>query len=155
MTDVSTSLSIHRLTKKYDLIDITDHLFPREEIYWKINFLAETDNKGDLKSTVLEEFMKWRTEKPTEFKKILRSIEYGATHKIHNNPELIDKDENGLDVYEFRKSKCRYRLMFFKDERTDSLIICTNTFLKGPKKKLQNKAFQKCERKRREYFAET
>ncbi len=90
-----------------------------------------------------------KIEKPgPEFKKIAKSMVRAATREIVRSDQFVVKSTNPKhgDVYELRAPRGHARIMFFYDDDSESLIVCTNPYSKGKghSNKAQDQAFAHC-----------
>ena len=145
-------MSTRRLTGQWGLVDIPG-LTEEDQREWRIQCLSLKKWNGETVSPALDDLDRWQREEKTEFGKLLRSIKYAGTHKIHRRPDCIRQDERKRGGYEIKSTHCKCRLMFFYHKKQKTLI-CTNTFWKerNSKKKDQDKAFKRCADLKKQYL---
>jgi hypothetical protein len=111
----------------------------RQPTVWKVRALVV-----DGRNPVLAALVRWQREYPDDYKAIMKVMRLAALQKRVLNPKHVKKsaDERHGNAYEMLAYTGIARLMFFYDEGTESLIICTNEFEKGGGD--QSAAFQRC-----------
>ncbi len=112
---------------------------PEWESRWTIRALV-IDGKDPVQVTLAD----WMKHSPTDYKAIMKVIRLAAQEERVRNEKHVKKSANvdHGDVYEMIAFTGVCRLMFFYDNRHESLIICTNPYKKG--RGSQNSAFQRC-----------
>lgn len=100
----------------------------------------------DGKSPALDALESWQRYRPHDYKRIIKAIRLAAGEARVTGPRKhVGKNQNPKygDVYEFIAYTGKARLMFFYDEATSALIICTNAHEKGNSSD-QDAAFGRC-----------
>ena len=148
------NMSTQGLTSQWELVDIPG-LTQAEQSHWKVRCLGQKQADGNVVSPALEQLREWQTNHEKEYAKLLRAIRYGGSNQVHQNQDLIRKDEKKRNGYEFKNTSCKCRLFFFYDRDDGQIIICTNTYWKNknsPKEsKEQDHAFAVCAQMKTRY----
>lgn len=134
---------------KIGLQDIPQLVTPSPHV-WKVKALT-LDDRCPVLATLLE----WKRSHPKAFKAIMKVMVLVAQQKRVRNPKHVKKNGNPEhgDVYEMLAYGGVARVMFFYDARRESLIVCTNAFVKGDGD--QDAAFRRCAEMKRLYVRST
>jgi len=121
----------------------------QQQTRWLIRVLQINGN--DL---VLGSLAHWERNSPGDFKKIMKVLQMiGQVDRIRDEKKVKKSNNpkhNG--VYEIRADKGSARLMFFYCEKSQSAVICTNTYWKAKdSKKEQDQAFETCHKLKQIY----
>ncbi len=114
---------------------------------WKVRALV-VDGRDPVRAALV----RWQREHPDDYKAIMKAMRMaGQQHRLHNQ-KLVKKSSNPKhgNAYEFIAYTGVARLMFFYDEGSESLIVCTNDFEKS--RGDQSAAFLLCTQYRDLYF---
>lgn len=114
---------------------------------WKVRALV-VDGRDPVRAALV----RWQREYPDDYKAILKAMRMaGQQYRLHNQ-KLVKKSSNPNhgNAYEFIAYTGVARLMFFYDESSESLIVCTNDFEKS--RGDQSAAFLLCTQYRDLYF---
>ena len=124
-----------------DLVQIpgvTNH----HQIVWQVRALRV--NGRDL---VLGPLAELQRNSPGDYKKIMKVLSIiGLVDRIRDEKK-VKKSSNPAHqgIYEIRADKGSARMMFFYCEKTQSAVICTNTYWKAKSSRTeQNQAFEAC-----------
>lgn len=106
---------------------------------------------------------RWQKDYGADWKKLMRAIRYVGTTERKNikNQDYVKKCDNPKhgDVYEFRANHCKLRLFFFYDPKDETIVVCTNDFLKNDSKRGktggQDAAFALCAEMKKMYERRT
>jgi hypothetical protein len=111
----------------------------RQPTVWKVRALVVEG-----RNPVLAALVRWHREHPADYRAIMKVMRLAAQQKRVRNPKHVKKsaDDKHGNAYEMIAYTGIARLMFFYDEGTESLIVCTNEFEKGDGD--QSAAFQRC-----------
>jgi len=114
----------------------------QQQTRWLVRILQI--NGSDL---VRGSLAKWERESPGDYKKIMKVLSIlGQVDRIRDEKHVKKSDNPKHDkVYEIRAHRGSARLMFFYSEKTQSAVICTNSYWKAKdSKKEQDQAFETC-----------
>ena len=128
---------------KIDLIKIPG-IANHHQTVWQIRVL-EIDGRN----LVLPTLADWSNKHGTDYKKIMKTLMMiGQVDRIRDEKKVKkSKNPKHHDVYEIRADKGSARLMFFYCRKTQSSIICTNTYWKTKSsEREQDNAFELCDR---------
>jgi len=103
---------------------------------------------------------RWQRDYKTDWKKIMKAIRYVGTteRKKICNQAYVKKCDNPKygDIYEFRANRCKLRLFFFYDPTDETIVICTNDFIKNDSRRGksggQDAAFALCAEMKKIYI---
>lgn len=111
-----------------------------QQLRWQIRVLQING-----RNSVLGPLVEWQAKSPGDYKKIMKVLsQIGQVERIKDEKK-VKKSDNHEGVYEMRADKGHARLMFFYCHKTNSAIICTNTYWKTKESKQeQNQAFEIC-----------
>lgn len=115
---------------------VTNH----QQIIWKIRVLQIND-----KNLVLGYLADWQQKSFGDYKKIMKVLAMiGQVDRIRDEKKVKKSDNPKHDgIYEIRADKGSARLMFFYCGKSNSAVICTNTYWKAKaSKKEQDQAFE-------------
>lgn len=121
----------------------------QHQTHWLVRVLQINDH--DL---VRGSLAKWERESPGDYKKIMKVLQMiGQVDRIRDEKHVKKSDNPKHDkVYEIRAHKGSARLMFFYSEKTQSAVICTNSYWKAKdSKKEQDQAFETCHKLKQIY----
>jgi hypothetical protein len=106
---------------------------------WRVRALV-IDGRDPVRVALLH----WKREYPVDYKAIMKVMRLIGQQDRLRNPKHVKKSNNPAHgpVYEMIAYTGVARLMFFYDERGESLIVCTNEYQKSQGD--QDAAFQKC-----------
>lgn len=122
------------------LEDIPELDLPAQAL-WQVKALVV-----DGRSPALAALADWKRKRPDDYRKILNSMKMAArVHRLTNNRKHVAKNQNPDhgEVFEFIAYTGKARLMFFYDERSEAIIVCTNAHEKGNSSQ-QDAAFGRC-----------
>lgn len=131
--------------KLIDIPCITLH----DQTVWKVRVLQI--NGRDL---VLPELLEWSKKLPDDYKKIMKVLKMVGQQIRIRDEKKVKKSKNPKHdgVYEIRADKGHARLMFFYDDKSQSVVVCTNTYWKSKSsQKEQENAFDQCNRLKKHY----
>lgn len=124
---------------------VTNH----HQIVWQIRVLQIND-----RNLVLGSLAEWQRTSPGDYKKIMKVLQMiGQLDRIRDEKHVKKSDNPKHDgVYEIRAHRGSARLMFFYSEKTQSAVICTNSYWKAKdSKKEQDQAFETCHKLKQIY----
>jgi hypothetical protein len=124
---------------------VTNH----QQTHWLVRVLRI--NGRDL---VLGSLVEWERNSPGDYKKIMKVLSMiGQVDRIRDEKKVKKSGNAKHDgVYEIRADKGSARLMFFYCEKSQSAVVCTNTYWKTKSsKKEQDQAFETCHKLKQIY----
>ena len=116
---------------------------------WLIRVLQIND-----RDLVLGDLAEWQRKSPGDYKKIMKVLQMiGQVDRIRDEKHVKQSDNPKHDgVYEIRAHRGSARLMFFYSEKTQSAVICTNSYWKAKdSKREQDQAFETCHKLKQIY----
>ncbi len=135
---------------KIDLVDIPDlQLSPTCK--WRIRALSVNG-----KMPAIEALAEWESIRLADYKRIVKVMKIVSEKLRVTDQRHVKKTEKTHlygDVYEMRSHTGKARLMFFYDNRNESVVVCTNPYVKG--KGNQDAAFKLCSQLKEIYEANT
>mgnify|MGYP001581636057 CR=1 len=120
---------------------------PEHQTVWRVRVLAIDD-----KAPALAALIRWEKTYIKEYKSIMKVLRLAGQQQRVKNPKHVKKTNNPKhgEVYEAIAYTGIARLMFFYDDRTEALIICTNEYEKGGGN--QDAAFARCAQLKQVYL---
>jgi len=106
---------------------------------WQVKVLV-VEGRNPVKTALL----RWKKENQRDYKAILKVLRLTAQQYRVQKQEHVKKSANADhgEIYEARAHKGTARLMFFYEEGSQSLIICTHEYEKG--RGDQDASFARC-----------
>jgi putative component of toxin-antitoxin plasmid stabilization module len=121
----------------------------QQQTRWLVRVLQI--NQRDL---VFGSLAEWERKSPGDYKKIMKVLQMiGQLDRIRDEKHVKKSDNPKHDgVYEIRAHRGSARLMFFYSEKTQSAVICTNSYWKAKdSKREQDQAFETCHKLKQIY----
>lgn len=117
---------------------VTNH----QQTFWQIRALQING-----RNFVLGPLVEWQQDSLGDYKKIMKVLAIiGQVDRIRDEKKVKKSANPKHDgIYEIRADKGHARLMFFYCEKSQSAVICTNTYWKTKSsRKEQDQAFETC-----------
>lgn len=121
----------------------------QQQTRWLVRVLQI--NGSDL---VLGSLTDWERDSPGDYKKIMKILQMiGQVDRIRDEKHVKKSDNPKHNkAYEIRAHRGSARLIFFYCEKSQSAVICTNTYWKAKdSKQEQDQAFETCHKLKQIY----